>query len=180
MTAIQVVFVVIAAITLVGAFLVVVGRNLIHAALWLILALAGVAALLVVLEAGLLAAAQVAIYIGGIAILIIFAVMLTRRVMTESGPQTNRNWWVAALAAVLVLAGLVVLLTQTPSIAAAQLTPLMVDSETLVEDLGRSLVDVDRYVVPFEVASILLVAAMIGAIVVARPSEPPESEEAAG
>jgi len=177
MTAMQIVFLVIGAATLLGGVMVVVSRNLIHAALWLILSLAGVAALFVLLEAGLLAVVQVAIYIGAIAILIIFAVMLTRRVMADSGPAANPNWWAAALAALMIFAGLVVVFMQLPALGAAQAAPLASEPEALVEDLGRALVDVDRYVVPFEVASVLLLAALIGAVVVARPPEAPLPEE---
>ncbi len=179
MTSAQIVFLVIGAATLLGAVLVVVSHNLVHAAMWLIVSLAGVAALFVLLEAGLLAVVQVAVYIGAIAILIIFAVMLTRRVMADSGPQTNRNWWAAALAASIIFAGLIVVFSQLPSLGAAQAAPLAASSEAMVEDLGRALVDVDRYVVPFEVASVLLLAALIGAIVIARPPEGPAEGEAA-
>jgi len=179
MTPAQIVFLLIAAATLLGAVLVVVSHNLVHAALWLILSLAGVAALFVLLEAALLAVVQVAIYIGAIAILIIFAVMLTRRVMADSGPQTNRNWWAAALAALMIFSGLIVVFMQLPALGATQAVPLAVESEALVEDLGSALVDVNRFVVPFEVASVLLLAALIGSIVVARPPDSPAEGEAA-
>ena len=99
MSALQWVFLLIAATTLVAAIMVVVGPNLVHAAMWLILALAGVAVFFVLLDAGFLAVVQVAVYIGAIAILIIFTVMLTRRVMADSGPQANRAWWLAVFVA---------------------------------------------------------------------------------
>lgn len=179
MTPLQIVFLVIAGATLVGAAATVVARNLVHAALWLILALGGVAALFVLLEAPLLAVVQVTIYIGAIAILIIFAVMLTRRVMAESGPQTNRNWWAAALAALLIFTGLLAMFRQLPALDAAQPAALTGGSEALIEALGTSLVDVNQFVVPFEIASVLLLAALIGSIVIARPPDEPGSEEAA-
>ncbi len=175
MTPLQIVFLLAAAFTLLSALLVVTRPNLVHASLWLIAALAGVAVLFVLLEAAFLAAVQVVIYIGAIAILIIFAVMLTRKVMSDAGPQVNRNWWGAALTAVLIFGGLVALLSQVP--AAWQAFPAAVPSaDAVLEALGRSLVDVNRYVIPFEVASVLLLAAMIGAIVIARPPAREEGE----
>jgi len=93
--------------------------------------------------------------------------------MADSGPAAYPNWWAAALAALMIFAGLVVVFMQLPALGAAQAAPLASEPEALVEDLGRALVDVDRYVVPFEVASVLLLAALIGAVVVARPPEEP-------
>lgn len=174
MTALQSIFLFSAAVTVAAAIMVVTSRHLVHAALWLVLALAGVAILFVLLDAGFLAAVQVVIYIGAIAILIIFAVMLTRREMRDHGPQHQRGWPWALLASGALLAGLLVLVTQTPALRTASPLPVP-DAEAVLEDLGRSLVDVDRYVLPFEVASVLLLAALIGAILIARP--PSKSEE---
>lgn len=81
MDAMQFVFLAVAAVTLAAAFMVVSSRSLIHSALWLVLALFGVGVVYVLLNAGFFAVAQVLIYIGAIAILFIFAVMLTRKVM---------------------------------------------------------------------------------------------------
>lgn len=176
MTALQLVFLFAGAATLLAAILVVASPRLVHAALWLILALAGVAVLFVLLEAEFLAVVQVAIYIGAIAVLIIFTVMLTRRVMGDSGRQVNRNWWAAALAALLLFGSLLALLSQVPTLTAATPAALTSSPQTLLEDLGRSLVDVDRFVLPFEIASVLLLAALIGSIVISRPPEGPAKE----
>lgn len=177
MTALQGVFLFAAAVTLAAAVMVVTSTRLVHAVLWLVLALAGVAVLFVLLEAGFLAAVQVVIYVGAIAILIIFGVMLTRREMRDQGSQQTRGWPFALLASLLLFVGLLALVTQTPALTAAAPLPLG-DAESVLEDLGRSLVDVDRYVLPFEVASVLLLAALIGAIVVARPPSRSEEDEA--
>lgn len=168
MTSLQIIFLLVGAVTLVSALMVSLSPRMVHAALWLILALAGIAALFVLLNAGFLAVVQVAIYIDAIAILIIIVVMLTQRSMAESETQLNRTWWLGALAALLLFAGLLVLFTQVPALSSEAL-PLVADSETLLEDLGTSLVDVDRFILPFEVASILLLAALIGSIMVALP-----------
>ncbi len=175
MTALQGIFLFTAGVTLAAAILVVASPRLLHAALWLVLALAGVAVLFVLLEAGFLAAVQVVIYIGAIAILIIFAVMLTRREMRDQGPQQNRGWRLALLASLLLLVGLLALVTQTPALRGGAPLPVG-DADSVLEDLGRSLVDVDRYAIPFEVVSVLLLAALIGAIVVARPPSGSEEE----
>lgn len=172
MTVVQLVFLASAVVTLIAAVMVVSSPNLIHAALWLVLALGGVAILFLLLEAAFLAAVQVAIYIGAIAILVIFAVMLTRRLTTEPGGQVNRSWWLAAPAAVILFAGLVVLFSQVPSFQAAP-PALVREPSTMVVELGRALVEADGFVLPFEVASVLLLAAMIGAIVIALPSSVP-------
>ena len=103
MTILQVMFIVISLITLAGGLYTVLARNLFHAALGLIVSLAGVAALYALLEASFLAAAQVLIYIGAIAILIIFAVMLTRGVMGKF-PRVNDQWRYAILVALVLLA----------------------------------------------------------------------------
>jgi NADH-quinone oxidoreductase subunit J len=162
MTALQIIFLIAAAATLISGLMVVTARNLVHAALWLIVALFSVAILFVLLEAGFLAAVQVVLYIGAIAILIIFAIMLTRRVMEDTGPQTNRQWWLGAIIAVALFAALFVVLRQVtyPEVTTA------VPPDGL-QTLGRSFVDPDLYMLPFELASVLLLAAMIGAIAVA-------------
>ena len=110
MTPEQIIFIIIAALTFITAIKVVTSRNLIHSALWLIAALFGVAIFYVLLDAGFFAVLQVVIYIGAISILFIFAAMLTRRVMQDSGPQSNTHWWLGALISVLLLAGLTVVL----------------------------------------------------------------------
>jgi NADH-quinone oxidoreductase subunit J len=165
MTPYLLVFFVTAIVTLGAALMVVTARSLIHSALWLILALLGVGVMFVLLNAGFFAVVQVVIYIGAIAILMIFAIMLTRRVMKESGSRFNRGWWLAILIALVLLTGLVWLI-QSWSGSTATLRPLPSDLDP-VRILGVALVSPNGYVLPFELASILLLAALIGAIVVA-------------
>lgn len=169
MTIVQILFIAISAITIIAAFLVVSSRNLVHAALWLVLSLAGVAVLFVLLQAGFLAVVQVVVYIGAIAILIIFAVMLTRRLMQDVKPQVNRYWWAGALAALLLFAALVMILSGFPS-AGTEVSELPLPEGDLLSVLGTALVDVNGFVLPFEVASVLLLAALIGSLVIARPT----------
>jgi NADH-quinone oxidoreductase subunit J len=108
---------------------------------------------------------QVVVYIGAIAILFIFAVMLTRKDMRDQGPQMNRNWWFGAVLSGLTFAGLVALLQGWSGLSkTAADIPAGFDS---VAALGDALVSPDAFVLPFEVASVLLVAALIGAVYVA-------------
>jgi len=163
MSGLEIIFLVVAVVTLLAALLVVTTPNLVHAALWLILALFGVAATFVLLNATFLAVVQVVVYIGAIAILMIFAIMLTRRVMKDSGPQTNSNWIWAALLGLVLFAGLTFVLFNSGA-ADVSMSALVDDP---VVQLGKELVSPNAYVIPFELASVLLLAAMIGAIVVA-------------
>jgi NADH-quinone oxidoreductase subunit J len=168
MTPTQLIFLFTCAVSLVAALMVVLSPRLVHAALWLILTLAGIAVLFVLLNAGFLAVVQVAVYIDAIAILIIIVVMLTQRAMGEDVVQVARSWWLAAVAALLLFSGLVALLQLAPQIT-EEAPQLVAGQETLLEDLGRSLVDVDQLILPFEVASVLLLAALVGSIMIAWP-----------
>jgi NADH-quinone oxidoreductase subunit J len=162
MTIGQLIFIVVSAATLGAALITVTNRNLFHSALWLIATLFGVAAIFVLLEAGFLAAVQVLLYIGAIAILIIFAVMLTRRLMAEGREAVNSEWWLsAALLIILLLA----IIGRVPSWYG---TAPQVDVSDSIAELGQSLVNPDLYVLPFEVASVMLLVALIGAIIIAR------------
>jgi NADH-quinone oxidoreductase subunit J len=160
----QISFFIFAVITLVAAFLVVTAKSLIHSALWLIVALFGVGVLYVFLDAGFFAVAQVLIYIGAISVLIIFAVMLTRKDLRDTGQQQNSTWHFAALVAVFLFVGLFFVLSSWASFTTSK-PGLLVGANSL-SDLGQALVSPNAYLLPFELASILLVAAMIGAIYV--------------
>ena len=165
MTGEQIIFLVVALFTLGSGFMVVTTRNLVHAALWLVSTLFGVAILFATLNAGFLAVVQVVVYIGAIAILFIFAVMLTRKDMRDQGPQTNRNWWFGALIAAGTFAGLFFLLQGWNGLSrTAADFPSGFDA---VAELGNALVSPNAYVLPFEVASVLLLAALVGAVYVA-------------
>ena len=165
MTAIQIIFLVVAVVILGSALFVVTSRNLLHSVLWLIVTLFGVAVLYALLNAGFLAVVQVVIYIGAIAILFIFAVMLTRANLLQNTPQLNRGWWLNAVLAVLTFGGLVWMFqTWTGFSKVAADIPSGFDA---VGQLGNALVSPDAFVLPFEVASVLLLAALVGAVYVA-------------
>ena len=161
----QLVFLGVGAIILLSAFFVVTSRNLVHAALWLIVTLFGVAILYALLNAGFLAVVQVVIYIGAIAILFIFAVMLTRKELRDRGPQHNRAWWLSAIVAALAFVGLVWILQGWSGFSkVAEQLPAGFDA---VGELGDALILPNAFVLPFEVASVLLLAALVGAVYVA-------------
>jgi NADH-quinone oxidoreductase subunit J len=161
----QILFMLVAGATLGSALMMVISSNLVHSALWLVGALFGVAVIFGLLQAGFLAVAQVIIYIGAIAILMIFAIMLTRRIATDVGPRFNENWVWAVVIAAVVFVGLVWVVVSWPGYH-LQAQPLDVRADP-VRDLGLALVSPNGYVLPFELASVLLLAALIGAIVIA-------------
>ena len=169
MTVEQAVFLFTSFLILFSGFMMVTRQNLVHAALYLIVALFGVAVIFVLLEAGFLAVVQVLVYIGAIAILMIFAVMLTRGDVSREQEPVNAGFGWALLLAALFCFGLIILIGQWQAVN-TQAPALSADTDTVLE-LGTALVSPDAYVIPFEVASVLLLAALIGALVVARPQK---------
>ncbi len=162
MTAQHVLFLIFGAVTLAAAVGVVAARNIFHAALWLLLAFFGVGVLYVLLEAPFFAAAQLFIYMGAIGILIIFAVMLTRGMMRREAPQLNDQWGLVLVLAVVLLGVFVWLFWQQPwpTAVALRQDPLNL--------LGLALTEQHAFALPFEVISILLVMAFIGAVTIVR------------
>ncbi len=169
-------FVILSLLTLGGGLMVALDRNLFHGALWLLVSLFGVAGLFVLLAAPFLAAVQVLVYMGAIVILIIFAIMLTRRVMGVR-EVANEQWPVGLVLSAIAFLGLafILVLANSPSSASGPLTSSLLPSAPLssipidsIVTFGKALVDPAQYALPFELASLLLTGAMIGAIVIAR------------
>ncbi len=154
-------FLLFAAVLLGTGIMVVVGRNIIRSGLWMIACFGSLAGLYVLLGAPLVAAAQVLIYIGAISVLVLFAIMLTQ---SKAGPPSlvfHHQAWAAAAAAVVlaVLLAAVVGATDWPNVADGP-------APTPTRALARLLFS--EYVLPFEAVSVLLLAAVIGAIFLAR------------
>ena len=148
---------------LITAALTVAVRNMFHAAIFLAFTLLGVAIIYFFLHAEFIAAIQILIYVGAIMTLVIFAIMLTARIQDPSVPQSNRQI-IPALVLIAACAYLVVrAIVNTPWKFAAQL------QETNAVELGRALMG--RFVLPFELVSLVLLVALIGAIAVARSDE---------
>jgi NADH-quinone oxidoreductase subunit J len=160
----QLIFIILGLITLGAAVMVVTSQNLMRSALWLILAFFGIAGIFILLHAEFLAVAQILIYVGAIAMLIIFAIMLTRGLMDPKQPRFNEQWGVVGGFSALLFVALTFLVTRNNwPVQVAAVPP------DAIQQLGSDFVG--RYVVPFEVASVLLVVALIGAIIVARERE---------
>ena len=164
MTVEQILFLVLAVIGLGLAVASVALRNLVRSAFALIGCLFIVAAFYAMLDASLLAVAQVVVYIGAIATLIVLVVMLTRRELQDRSPQTHRYWPVAAVLGAAAFAGIAWGLSQyvffnaTPACSPGRAMPS--------RELGAALVDPARFLVPFEAVSVLLLSALIGAVLI--------------
>jgi NADH-quinone oxidoreductase subunit J len=157
----QIIFFVMTAFTIGGALGVVFSQNLFHSALYLVLSFFGVTGYYVLLSAGFLAVVQLLVYIGAIAILILFAIMFARRLMDLGESQNTHQWWLSlpiALVLWLVLLGVVISVDWPESGAEPS-------GDTVLE-LGQAFLG--SYLIPFEVVSILLSVALIGAIFLAR------------
>jgi len=165
MSILQIVFLVAALVTLFCAVMVVISTRMMHAAFWLVGALLGVAVLFALLESRFFAVVQVLVYIGAIAILIIFAVMLTRKIMDENQPRMNNLWGLAFIPVGGMLAGLIFILSRWSAFSSNVRTVPLGGED--MQALGNALVAPTGYMIPFEVSSILLLAALIGAIFVA-------------
>ena len=162
---IGVVFWILSAIIIVSGLMVVSLKNIFHCAIALIACLSGVAGIFVLLHAEFLAVAQVLIYVGAVSILMVFAIMLTSNLASQKIVQTNQNAAVAAFGGVVFIVGAWWLIKT--SITSGLLThTLQVLPGDNVRTLGKLLMT--EFVLPFEVVSILLLAALIGAIVLAR------------
>ncbi len=166
MTIPQVIFLIIALVTSFSAVMVVSIRNLFHAALWLILALLGVAALFALLEASFFAAVQLLVYIGAIAILIIFAIMLTRHIMTEEETQINRLWGLALIFLAVVFAIIIGQISVWTGFNEILVNLNMSGQENIIS-FGEALLSQQGYALPFETASVLLFAALLGGVYIA-------------
>jgi NADH-quinone oxidoreductase subunit J len=164
----QILFLVFAALGLVLAIVSVALRNLVRSAFALIGALFVVAAFYAMLDASLLAAAQVVVYIGAIATLIVLVVMLTRHELQDRTPQAHRYWPIAALLSAAVFAGIAWGLSQNVFF---NVTPPALPAGDAIVALGSALVDPARFLIPFEAVSVLLLSALIGAVLVAGGSK---------
>jgi len=161
MTVSTAVFYLVAAITIGSAMIVAFSRNIIYSAFSLLGTFAGVAGIYIFLGADFVAAVQVLIYVGGILVLVLFAVMLTHRITDVE--ITNRA--AGRIPALIVVGVLVYLLAQT-----VRETPWAQAKEIVYAATTAKIGDLflDTYLLPFELASLVLLAALIGAVVIAR------------
>ncbi len=158
----QAVFWVLATAMVVSAVRVVTTRNVVHAALWLVGALMSVAAMYVLLFAEFVAWVQVLVYVGAIVVLMLFGLMLTRASIGSASFDNDQRLLAA------VCAGAVFIVSSVIMVTAFEGKEIEFDRTvgTTTETVGR--VIFADYVLPFEVISVLLLAALVGAIVIAR------------
>ena len=150
----------IAAVVLVSALLAVTLKNLFHSALFLALSLVGVAGIYLFLGAEFLAAIQVLIYVGAIVTLIIFVIMLTAKISDKSIRQTNQQKFISFIVAMSIF----ILLSSI--ILKKEIVHTFIRENVKVSDIGRELIT--TYGLPFEVISVVLLIALIGAIILSR------------
>jgi NADH:ubiquinone oxidoreductase subunit 6 (subunit J) len=173
MDLVTVVFWIIAVILVGSALLVVTQRNIVHSALALVVVFAMAAGIYLLLNAEFIAIVQILIYAGAVTILILFALMLTRtnNIQLNSNPN-NRQWWLAVIVSALVGAVIVYAAGISPHAVAAvgngsnQLPP-GINNVVRIGQLLYSPITYS-YVLPFEIASLVLLVAIVGAIVIGR------------
>ena len=169
MVAQNIFFYAIAAVIVYSGIRVVTSNNVVHAALHLVAVLASVAAQYVLLAAEFVAATQVLVYIGAIVVLFLFGIMLTRAKIGRDQDLTHRHWLGGAITAALLFAVMAYALIdefawkETPLPADPRIATVNGSNTATVSDSIFS-----TYLVPFEVVSVLLLAALVGAIVLAR------------
>lgn len=149
---------------LASSLAVVLSRNLFHSVLYLALALVTTAGVFLLLQAEFLAAVQILLYAGGVITIVVFAIVVTERLVGERLAQTNRGIVPAALVSVAVLTSVVVFVSRAKLPRAAP--PFPAD---LTQAIGRDLLT--RFVLPFELLAVLFVAALLGASFFARKEE---------
>ena len=155
-------FAVIAAVMVVGALRVVTTRNVVHAALWLVVVLAGAAAQYVLLAAEFVAVTQVLVYIGAVMVLFLFGTMLTRARIGHESELNNKTWWIAIPVAVLLFATMAFALLDSFGDEQLPTDSAVVSTQQVSDQIFGP------YLLPFWALSFVLLAAVIGAIVLAR------------
>ena len=155
-------FFVFAAVLVASSLAVVIGRNIVRSLVALLVAFLATAGLYVVLDAEFLAAVQILIYAGAVTTLLIFALMMTRNSMSDaSNPDNPRRVFAIAIGVVLLALLALVITTSVWPISVAQ------GPASTTEVIGEALFN--TYVLPFEIVGVLLLVALIGAILLARP-----------
>jgi NADH-quinone oxidoreductase subunit J len=167
----EVVFVILAVFGGLAAVRLVTSKNVVHAALYLVLTLATVAGVYLLVAAEFLAWVQVLIYVGAIVVLVLFSLMLTKAPIGREALD-NQQRGVAGLVAAGVLAGLAFLIQDTFGGVQVELQP----ARTV--QVGTALFR--DFVLPFEVVSVLLLAALVGAVVIARKDDAPDPQARGG
>jgi len=155
-------FYLIAAIMVLGALRVVTTNNVVHAALWLVVVLSGAAAQYVLLAAEFVALTQILVYVGAVMVLFLFGVMLTRAKIGAERDLNNRGWFVGIPVSVLLLATMLIALNDGFGSERMPVDVAPMDTAVVSDQIFGP------YLLPFWALSFVLLAAVIGAIVLAR------------
>jgi len=162
-------FAILALLTVAGAIAAMSLRNLVHCALALTLAFAGLAALYLQLDAQFVGFAQILIYIGAVAILIVFAILLTRG---SEGPQQSilSPSWLGGIAVAVIVFGVLAAMILRSSFTHRR--EIAASAQASVRQLGEQLMT--KFLLPLEVMGLLLTAALIGAVIIAMQEKEPK------
>ncbi|HEX6540137.1 MAG TPA: NADH-quinone oxidoreductase subunit J [Ktedonobacterales bacterium] len=167
-------FYVIAAVLVGSALAVVLLRNIVRAALFLALFFGAAAGVYILLNAEFIAIVQILIYAGAVTVLVLFAIMLTRNAMSANANPYSGQWWLAGIICLALTLGIIY---ATGSSQMALLNPFASANMASAGDAGGSVVRIGQllyspfdysYVLPFEIASIVLLVAIVGAIIIGR------------
>ncbi|MFJ5289644.1 NADH-quinone oxidoreductase subunit J [Streptomyces sp. NPDC088348] len=167
---VEIAFLLVGLATFGAAVITVTTRQLVHAALWLIVALGGLAVEYLLLTAEFIAWVQVLIYVGSVVVLLLFGLMLTKAPIGRSPDADSENRWVALAVAVAAAASLVWVVVDAFRTTWINLHgPVQGSTKVSGETLFRN------WVLPFEALSVLLLAALVGAIVLSRKNSAAEN-----
>jgi NADH-quinone oxidoreductase subunit J len=155
-----------ALLTLGGGVLTITRKSAVHSAIWLIVSLLGVAGLYLMQHAEFLFAVQIVLYIGGIMVLFLFVIMLVNLDEAARQAQFNKQWWLALASAVVVGAEILYVLAKGSGSVPLPAPGLVGGDAGNTEMIADSLFQ--NYLVPFEVASLLLLAAIVGGVIMAK------------
>ncbi|MFA7767039.1 NADH-quinone oxidoreductase subunit J [Streptomyces sp. NPDC048723] len=173
-TGVEIAFVLVGLATLGAALVTVTTKQLVHAALWLVVALGGIAVEYLLLTAEFIAWVQVLIYLGSVVVLLLFGLMLTKAPIGRSPDADSGNRWIAIGVAVVAAVSLVWVVVD-----AFRTTWIDLDGPVQGSTKVSGEILFQHWVLPFEALSVLLLAALIGAIVLSRRNDPADPADAA-
>ena len=159
-----------AAMTIGGATMIIFSRNLIHAVIWMVISMLGIAGLYLTLSADFIAVVQVLIYVGAISVLMLFAIMLTPRAERDNA---EGSLLIPAISVAFLLGVAMVYVAIDTDWGAVRDAPIGEQARIIGESL------INEYVLPFEIGAVLLTAALVGAIALAREDDEDKAIHAA-
>jgi NADH-quinone oxidoreductase subunit J len=159
-------FGILAAVALASGIMVITRRNAVHSVIWLIVTLFAVGGIFLLQHAEFLFAVQIILYVGGIMVLFLFVVMLVNLDVALKQAQFSRQWPLGLFTAVLVLAQLAYMIYKIGAGLSLPTQPLGPEPARNTQAIGQALYQ--TYMLPVEIASLLLLVAMVGAVIMAK------------